>query len=161
VFAADLEEVFTAVRVAGTLNPTGTTNNILNLSLGDTQGHAYGASIDFSAGVLIVAKINVAVAPVDLVVSTDSSQGSQPPLTDLARSYFMEVDFVGNHVTARVFDSEGGTQLLVVNYTDTGVGGPTYTSGWVGVSAVSTGGVVDGTFGPVGAKAIPAWFYDF
>jgi len=76
-------------------------------------------------------------------------------LTDLARSYFLQFDVVGNHLTARVFDVEGGTQLLIVKYTDTGVGGPPLTTGIGGVSAVTTGGPVDGTFDPVGAEPLP------
>jgi hypothetical protein len=66
------------------------------------------------------------------------------------------LDVVGNQLTARVFDVEGGTQLLIVNYTDTGVGGPPLASGIAGVSALSlTGGLVDGNFGPVGAEPLP------
>ena len=49
----------------------------------------------------------------------------------------------------------GGTQLLVVTYTDTGAKRPPYASGFVGASAVSTGVVVDAMFGPIGAASIP------
>ena len=74
---------------------------------------------------------------------------------DLGNSYFLQLDVVGNQLTARVFDVEGGTQLLIVNYTDTGVGGPPLESGVAGVSAVTlTGTGVDGSFGPLRATAI-------
>ena len=144
--------VFADVRLTGTLNPAGTTDNFVALTRGDLSGNLYSAGIDFAAGVLQVVK--VVNGPVKFVLSTDASQGSQPPLTDLARSYFFQFDVVGNQLTARVFDGEGGTQLLIVNYTDTGVGGPPLTSGMAGVGAVSTGGRVDATFGPIRATAI-------
>src|SRR5436190_19344587 len=93
--------------------------------------------------------------PIKNVLSTDDSQGNQPPLTDLARSYFLQVDVIGNQLTARVFDVEGGTQLLIVNYTDAGVGGPPLESGVAGVSALTlTGTGVNGNFGPMRATAI-------
>src|SRR5437667_8876638 len=93
--------------------------------------------------------------PINHVLSTDDSQGNQPPLTDLARSYFLQLDVVGNQLTERVFDVEGGAQLLVVSYTDTGVGGPPLDTGLAGLSGVSNGGLttmLDGTFGPLGAR---------
>ena len=146
--------VFADVRLTGTLNPTGTTANLVNLTRGNLSGNTYTAGIDFAAGVLKVVK--VVSGPVKIVLSTDDSQGNQPPLTQLARSYFLQLDVVGNQLTARVFDVEGGTQLLIVYYTDTGVGGPPLAAGMAGVSAVSTtGGPVDGNFGPVGAEPLP------
>src|SRR5207253_7931136 len=144
--------VFADVRLTGTLNPAGTTANLVNLTRGNLSGNTYTAGIDFAAGVLKVVK--VVSGPVKIVLSTDDSQGNQPPLTDLARSYFLQFDIVGNHLTARVFDVQGGMQLLVVNYTDTGDGGLALASGYAGVSVVSSGGVVDATFGPVGAAAL-------
>src|SRR5262249_8372997 len=59
------------------------------------------------------------------------------------------------------FDVKGGTQLLVVNYTDTGEGGPPLASGMAGGFALATGGLLGGTFGPGGAAAIPRWFFHF
>lgn len=158
VSAGETSVVFDDVRVSGIVNPTGTSNNLLNLlaRFNLQASNAYAAGIDFSAGVLSVAKIVGGGGPVELVLSTDAGQGNQPPLKDLARSYFLQLDAVGNQLTARVFDVEGGTQLLIVNYTDTGVGGPPLTSGIAGVSALNlTGGLVDGNFGPVGAEPLP------
>jgi len=120
--------VFADVRLAGTLNPAGTTDNLVNLTRGDLSGNNYTAGIDFAAGLLQVTKV-FGGGPVKIVLSTDDSQGNQPPLTDLASSYFLQFDVVGNHLTARVFDGKGGTQLLVVNYTDTGDAGPPLESG--------------------------------
>jgi hypothetical protein len=150
-------ETFTDVRVTGTLNPTGTTNNLLNLVArrNPVIPNTYSSGIDFGAGFLQIVKVTGGMA-VESIRSTDASQGSQPLLANLARSYFLELDVVGNQLTSRVFDVAGGTQLLVVNYTDTGVvGGPPHASGLAGVSSESTGGRVDGSFGPVGARAIP------
>lgn len=149
----ETSQVFTDVRVSGTLNPTGTTNNLLNLNARfDFAGTGYTAGIDFTAGYLQIAK--VVGRPVEIVQSSDDSEGNQPLLQNLATSYFLQMDIVGHHVTARVFDVEGGTQLLVVTYTDTGVGGPPFESGIAGMSSVSSSGTVDGTFGPVHATAI-------
>lgn len=166
-FGIETSQVFTDVRLTGTLNPAGTTDNILNLTRGDLAGNVYTAGIAFAdgpngerAGNLQIAKI-VSGGPVKIALSTDTSQGSQPPLTDLARGYFLQFDIVGNQLTARLFDVKGGTQLLVVNYTDTGDGGPPLESGMAGVFALATGGLLGSTFGPVGATAIPGWFYDF
>jgi hypothetical protein len=166
-FGIETSQVFTDVRLTGTLNPAGTTDNILNLTRGDLAGNVYTAGFAFADGPngeraanLQIAKI-VGGGPVKIVLSTDASQGSQPPLTDLARGYFLQFDIVGNQLTARLFDVEGGTQLLVVNYTDSGDGGPPLASGMAGVFALATGGLLGATFGPVGATAIPGWFYDF
>jgi hypothetical protein len=162
-FGEDTSQIFTDVRVTGTLNPTGTTDNQLNLKARtDPQdvSTGYAAGINFTTGTLQVTKL--VGQPIKMVLSTDDSQGNQPPLIDRARGYFLQFDVVGNHLTARVFDVKEGTQLLVVNYTDTGDGGPAFTSGLAGVTAVSTtGGLVDATFGPVSATSIPGWFYDF
>src|SRR5689334_15033799 len=94
-----------------------------------------------------------------MVQSSDASQGNQPPLADLGRSYFLQWDLVGNQQTARVFDQPGGTQMLVVTYTDTGAKRPPYASGFVGASAVSSGGGVDAMFGPIGAASIFVTFH--
>ena len=54
-----------------------------------------------------------------------------------------------------VWGGRHDAQLLVVHYTDTGVGGSPLESGLAGMSAVSRGGPVDGTFGSVSAGPIP------
>lgn len=163
-FGLETSQVFTDVRVTGTLNPAGTTNNqlLLNARAQNLVGDLYAAGIVFAdnpfgnkAGNLLIAKI-VGGVPVEIVQSSDDSQGNQSPLADFATSYFVQWELVGNQQTARVFDVEGGTQLLIVNYTDTGVGGPAYVSGFAGVSSATAGNnvVVDGTFGPIRAMAI-------
>jgi hypothetical protein len=160
---AEMSQVFSDVRVTGTLNPAGTTNNLLFLNArSDGQGDLYLAGIAFAdgptgerAGSLVIIKLAGAINPLEVIQSSDDNQGNQPPLADLGSSYFLQWDLVGNQQTARVFDGEGGTQLLLVNYTDTGAAGPPYTVGFAGASAVSTGGVVDATFGPIGAGPIP------
>jgi hypothetical protein len=159
--ATETSQVFTDVRAAATLNPAGTSNNILNVSVrySPVTGNAYAVGVDFQEGTLLIGKI-VADRPVQSVLSTDRSQGSQSPLTDLARSYFLQVDAVGNHVSARLFDSPGGDELLAVDYTDTGVGGPAFASGFSGLSAVSDRDgrnplFLEGTFDNFTATAVP------
>ena len=166
--AFETSQVFTDVRLTGTLNPAGTTNNLLLLNArDDLDGNEYHAGIAFvdgpngvRAGTLQIGKSRAGM-PVDFVQSSDDSQGNQPPLQNLATSYFVQWDLVGNQQTARVFDQEGGTQLLVVHYTDTDVGGLAYTSGFAGFIAVALVGPLDATFGPVGAAALTEWSYDF
>jgi hypothetical protein len=102
----------------------------------------------------------IADRPVQVVASTDASQGSQPPLLDLSRSYFLQADVVGNHVSGRLFDSPGGTQLLTLDYTDRGVGGPVITSGESGLSVVSDRDgshplFLNGTFDNFTSTAVP------
>jgi hypothetical protein len=157
--AYETGQVFTDVRATATLNPAGTSNNILNVSVRGTPaaGNTYAVGVDFQDGTLLIGKI-MGDRPVDLVLSTDRGQGSQPPLTDLARSYFLQVDAIGNTVTARLFDSPGGAQLRLVNYTDTGSGGPAFTSGVSGLSALSlfeTPLRLDGTFDNFTSTAVP------
>jgi hypothetical protein len=159
--ATETSQVFTDVRAAATLNPAGTSNNILNVSVrySPATGNAYAVGVDFQDGTLLIGKI-VADRPVQSVLSTDPSQGSQLPLNDLARSYFLQVDAVGNHVAARLYDSPGGDELLALNYTDTGAGGPAFVSGLSGVSAVSDRDgrnplFLDGTFDNFASTAVP------
>jgi hypothetical protein len=159
--ATETSQIFTDVRAAATLNPAGTSDNILNVSVRYTPatGNAYVVGVDFQDGRLLIGKI-VANRPAHSVSSTDASQGSQLPLTDLARSYFLQVDAVGNHVAARLYDSPGGDELLTLNYTDTGVGGPAFASGLSGVSAVSDRDgrnplFLDGTFDDFSSTALP------
>jgi len=170
-FVADgveTSQVFTDVRLTGTLNPAGTTNNLLLLAARQDSFGSYVAGIAFgdipglgvTAGTLSITK-NVFPNVVEVVQSSDDSQGNQPALQNLATSYFLQWDLVGDQQTARVFDHEGGTQLLVVHYTDAGVGGLAQTSGVAGMVAIATVDTVDGTFGSVGAAALTEWSYDF
>jgi hypothetical protein len=158
--ALETSQVFTDVRASATLNPAGTTNNGLNVSVRESlaTGNGYVAGLDFQTGRLVIGKI-YGRTPVQFAFSTDPNQGSQLPLTDLARSYFLQVDAIGNKVTASLFDSPGGPQLLQVNYTDTGVGGAPFRSGVSGMSAVSDNGttavLLDGTFDNFTSTSVP------
>jgi hypothetical protein len=158
--ALETSQVFTDVRASATLNPAGTTDNGLNVSVRESlaTGNSYVAGLDFQTGRLVVGKIYGRVPEV-FVFSTDPSQGTQLALTDLARSYFLQVDAIGNKVTASLYGFAGGPQLLQVNYTDIGVGGPAFTSGVSGVSAVSDNGTtavrLDGTFDNFTSTAVP------
>jgi hypothetical protein len=155
-FAVETSQVFTDVRASATLNPAGTSTNALSVLVRDGPAGTYGAAVDFRTGILSIVKIED--GPVDGVSSTDRDQGSQPALTDLARSYFLQVDAIGNTLTARLFDSPGGTQLRIVHYTDIGEGGPPLMSGFSGVSAVSVNRppiLLDGTFDNLTSTAVP------
>src|SRR5215470_4593485 len=77
-FGIETSQVFTDVRLTGTLNPAGTTDNILNLTRGDLAGNDYTAGLAFAdgpngerAGNLQIAKI-VGGGPVKIVLSTDA-----------------------------------------------------------------------------------------
>jgi hypothetical protein len=155
--ALETGEVFTDVRASATLNPAGTTINSLNVLVryGPVTRARYVSGVDFQAGTVGVAKV-MNDRPVQLVLDTDPAQGSQRPLANLARSYYLQVDAVGNKVTARLFDSPGGAQLRVVNYTDTGIGGPALKSGYSGLSAVSFDDPrMHGTFDNFTSTALP------
>ena len=92
-----------------------------------------------------------------LVVGSDSpEQGSQPLLSDLGRSYFLQFDVIGNVLDARVFDQPGGNELLHVRHVDDdGIGGPPLGPGLAGVSAVRTAGALDGAFDNLSVVTIP------
>jgi hypothetical protein len=158
--ALETSQVFTDVRASVTLNPAGTAYNGLDVSVRESlaTGNGYVAGLNFQTGQLLVAKV-YGRTPAEFAFSTDPNQGSQLPLTNLARSYFLQVDAIGNKVTASLFDSPGGPQLLRVNYTDTGVGGAPFGSGVSGVLAVSDNGtmavLLDGTFDNFTSTAVP------
>jgi hypothetical protein len=158
--AVETSQLFTDLRATATLNPAGATNNTLNVTVrySPSTGTSYAVGLDFQTGRLVVGKIYGRV-PAEFAFSTDPGQGSQRLLTDLARSYFLQVDAIGNNVTASLFDSPGGPQLLKVNYRDTGVGGAPFTSGMSGLSAVSFDGttavLLDGTFDNFSSTAFP------
>ncbi|MBM3237692.1 carboxypeptidase regulatory-like domain-containing protein [Candidatus Poribacteria bacterium] len=147
---AELSEEFSNVRVTGTVNVNGkTANDAALLARGKLATlSCYSATIEFTSGVLYINKI-IGGSSVDAVFSNQPDQGSQPPLTELGRSYFLQFNLVGNLLTARVFDHKGGKQLLVVNYTDTGVVGPPFTSGLSGLGASAN--LVDDAYTPIDA----------
>jgi hypothetical protein len=152
----ETSQAFSDVRIETLVNPTGTSDDLLNVFVrfDFALNHTYAAGIDFSTGVLDVVKL--AGAPVLLVLSTDASQGSQPPLTDLSRGYYLRLDAVGNQLSASVFDAPGGTELLHASFIDTGaVGGPAYDQGLAGVSAVARGLQLDATFDNLSAGTVP------
>jgi hypothetical protein len=155
-FAVETSQVFTDVRATATLNPAGTSNNALSVLVRHGPAGNYSAGLDFRTGSMFIVKI--VNGPVDGASSSDPEQGSQDPLTDLARSYFIQVEAIGNHVNARLFGSPGGPQLRVVNYTDVGEGGPAVTSGFTGILAVSINPPaipMDGTFDNLTSTAVP------
>jgi hypothetical protein len=153
----ETSQVFRNARISGVVNAAGTSDDGLGLLLnGAPSGEAtYAARIEFFSGRLAVFKV-ADFMPVFVVGSDSPEQGSQPLLSDLARSYFLEFDVMGNVLDARVFDQAGGTELLHVHHVDDqGIGGPPLPPGFAGVSAFRPFGSLDGTFDNLSVTAIP------
>jgi hypothetical protein len=128
---------------------------LLGLNLNATASGNYGARIEFDTGRLAVFKI-VNFAPLLVVGSDSPEQGSQPLLSDLGRSYFLQFDVIDNILDARVFDQRGGTELLHVRHVDDdGIGGPPLGPGIAGISAVRMAGALDGAFDNLSVVTIP------
>jgi hypothetical protein len=90
------------------------------------------------------------------IFSDSPEQGSQPPLSDLTRSYFVEFSVIGNVLDARAYDQPGGSELLHVHYVDDqGLGGPPLPAGFAGVSAIREEGSLDGAFDNISVMSIP------
>jgi hypothetical protein len=166
-FAADTSQVFGNVRVSAILNAAGNSNDLLGLNVRGPHvfeqccGSAYAANLDFSRGDLEVVKLVATssippyISPV-VTRSNSPEQGSQPLLTDLDRSYFLEFTVIDNVLDARVFDQPGGAELLHVHYVDDqGRGGPPLAPGSAGVVAFRFGGSLDATFDNLSVTAIP------
>jgi hypothetical protein len=147
---AEMSEVFSDVRVTGTVNISETTQNNLSLfARGDIDTlSAYVVNIDFIDGDLSVGKA-IGGVMVD-------SAGTHTKLPRLDTSYFVQFDVVGNQLAARVFNRERGTQLLDVNYTDIGVGGPPFISGVSGIVANTDSDeiMINATFDNLGSTVI-------
>ncbi|MBC8235891.1 carboxypeptidase regulatory-like domain-containing protein [bacterium] len=147
---AEMSEVFSDVRVTGTVNVSETTQNDLSLfARGDLDTlSAYVVSIDFIDGVVSIGK-SIGGVMVD-------SASTHIKLPRLDTSYFVQFDVVGNQLASRVFNREGGTQLLDVNYTDIGVGGPPFISGVSGIVASTESDeiMINATFDNVSSTVI-------
>jgi hypothetical protein len=153
----ETSQIFDDARMSGILNAAGNSNdylglNIRNQALGTST---YGARIEFNIGRLAVFKV-VNFVPVLGILSDSPGQGSQPLLSDLARSYFVQFDVVGNVLDARAYDQPGGSELLHVHYVDDqGIGGPPLPPGYAGVSAIREEGSLDGAFDNLTVTSIP------
>ncbi len=153
----DIGQMYENVRISGVLNAAGNSNDNLGLSIrNQAQGSStYGARIEFHSGRLVVFKI-VDFTPAFAIFSDSPGQGSQPLLSDLARSYFLQFDVVGNDLDARAYDQPGGSELLHVHYVDDqGLGGPPLPPGFTGVSAIREDGSLDGAFDNITVVSIP------
>jgi hypothetical protein len=153
----ETSQLFGNARVSAILNAAGTSNDFLGLSLhgAASSDDTYAARIEFNTGRLAVAKV-VDYVPVFTIQSDSPEQGSQPLLSDLARSYLLQLDVVGNVLDARVFDEPGGHELLHVHYVDDqGLGGPPLPPGFAGVYALRSTGSLNGTFDNLSVVTIP------
>ena len=150
-------QVLSDARISGTLNAAGNSNDFLGLNLRSQAvgTSTYAARIEFSTGRMAVFKI-VNFAAAFTIFSDSPEQGSQPLLSDLDRSYFLQFDVIGNVLDARAFDQPGGSELLHVHYVDDqGLGGPPLPPGLAGVSAIREEGSLDGAFDNLTVTAIP------
>jgi hypothetical protein len=153
----DTSQVFDDARMSGILNSAGNSDDFLGLNIrNQAPGNStYGARIEFNSGRLVLFKV-VDFVPVLGVASDSVAQGSQPLLSDLAKSYFVEFDVIGNVLDARAYDQPGGSELLHVHYIDDqGVGGPPLPPGFAGVSAIREEGSLDGAFDNLSVVSIP------
>ena len=85
---------------------------------------------------------------------------SSGQVTNLSRSYFLEMEVIDDpvtgfpEITSRLYEEEGGAQLLEVSFTDMNAYGiPPYTSGTAGVWAWASQGALNVTFDDV--RAVP------
>ena len=153
----ETSQVFDDARMSGILNAAGNSNDFLGLNMRSQAvgTNTYAARIEFTTGRMAVFKI-VNFAAAFTIFSDSPEQGSQPPLSDLARSYFVEFDVIGNVLNARAYDQPGGSELLHVHYVDDqGLGGPPLPPGFAGVSAIREDGSLDGAFDNISVMSIP------
>jgi hypothetical protein len=153
----ETSQVFSDARMSGILNAAGNSDDFLGLNIRNQAlgNSTYGARIEFNIGRLVLFKV-VDFVPVLGIASNSPEQGSQPLLSDLARSYFVQFEVIGNVLDARAYDQAGGTELLHVHYVDDqGVGGPPLGPGFAGVSAIREEGSLDGAFDNLQVTAIP------
>jgi len=164
-FGAETSQVFGDVRVSGIVNAAGNSDDLLGFFVRGPEvfeqccGPLYTAALDFSSGFLEVFKVvptPTAMNPPLITRSNSPQQGSQPLLTDLDRSYFLEFRVIDNVLDARVFEQPGGAELLHVHIVDDqGLGGPPLAPGIAGVAAARFAGALDGTFDNLSVTAIP------
>ena len=153
----ETSQVFADARMSGILNAAGDSNDFLGLNIRSQAigTSTYAARIEFSTGRMAVFKI-VNFMAAFTIFSDSPEQGSQPVLSDLARSYFLQFDVIGNVLDARAYDQPGGSELLHVHYVDDqGLGGPPLPPGFAGVSAIREEGSLDGAFDNISVTAIP------
>ncbi len=105
----ETSQVFQNARMSGVLNAAGTSDDFLGLNLNSPASgdDAYGARIEFNSGRLAIFKV-VDFLPVFAVGSDSPEQGSQPLLSNLARSYFLQFDVVDNVLDARCSTNKVG-----------------------------------------------------
>jgi hypothetical protein len=151
----ETSQILDDARMSGILNATGNSDDFLGLNIRSQVSGTYGARIEFNSGRLAVFKV-VNFVPAFGILSDSPGQGGQPLLSDLARSYFVEFQVIGNVLDARAYDQAGGNELLHVHYVDDqGIGGPPLPPGFAGVSAIREEGSLDGAFDNLSVVSIP------
>ena len=155
-FGVVATDMYSDVRVTGTVNPAGgSVNDLVVLARAHVPTvSSYAAGINFTTGQTYILKF-AGGREVDNALSTDPDQGSQPPLP-VDRSYYLQFDVIGNQLNLQVFDASGGEVRSRIAYSDTGVGGPRFLSGASGVAGQVVGDtLLNGTFDNVGSMVIP------
>jgi hypothetical protein len=150
-FGLETSEIFDDMRISAVLNPSGDSDDLLNLTRGHGGVGVYGAGIDFTTGRMEAFKLNPGgVVPPVILRSDRPEHGNQPLLTDLKRSYFLELDIIGVEIDARAYDRPGGDQLLHLHLTDDNLAGPGLppavggiSVAWLGENDTNLGGTYD------------------
>jgi hypothetical protein len=150
-FGLETSETFEDMRISAVLNPSGGSDDLLNLTRGHGGVGVYGTGVNFTTGRMEAIKLTPgAVVPPVIPRSDRPEGGNQPLLTDLKRSCYLEVDIVGIEIDARAYDRPGGEQLLHLHLTDHDLAGPPLppsiggiSVSWLGENSTNLGGTFD------------------
>jgi len=116
-FFINQDQIFDDVKVSALLNPAGDSNDeIAVLARVDLSSlSSYAATIDFSNGELILAKIIGGQAGDQAIILANAFN----VLPSLDQAYFVELEVIRNKVIGRFFDASGSVELFSLNAIDT------------------------------------------
>jgi hypothetical protein len=116
-FFINQDQIFDNVKVSALLNPAGNSNDeIAVLARVDLSSlSAYAATIDFSNGELLLAKIIGGQAGDRAIILANAFN----ILPALDRAYFVELEVIENKLVSRFFDASGSVELFSLSATDT------------------------------------------
>lgn len=111
------EQIFDDVKVSALLNPMGNSNDeIAVLARADLSSlSTYAATIDFSNGELMLAKIIGGRAGDQAIILANAFN----ILPALDRAYYVELEVIKNKLIGRFFDASGSVELFCLSATDT------------------------------------------
>jgi hypothetical protein len=151
----DESEEFTDVRVSGTINVSPNGYSFMGLSAANSIGRGgYGFGIELAPGSENSGTAWFSRAQAGVGIRNWSSHGDFgiPTRLDSNTSYYLEFDVLGGQLTGRVFDEEGGNELLSMTYSDPRPLGPGPAGVWADDFSLGRG--IGGTFDDVSATAI-------